>query len=196
MKQNKKGQMQMMETIGVIFIFFVLILFGSIFYFKFQEISFQERQEKLLAQKAMDITLISLFLPELQCSKGISEAEDNCVDLTKVRALQTALSGGGSNFINDYYFNIFGFANISVTMVYPEEYTWTIYEFEKTSIDEDGNRYPSWDRKEVTHFVVTLRDQLAGFQNNGGGANPDNYNPLQDYEIKYGFGYVTVEVYN
>ena len=79
-KMNKKAQMQMLETIGVIFIFFVLILFGSIFYFKFQEISFQNKQEELLAQSAMDTTLVTLFLPEIQCSRGDSEAEDNCID--------------------------------------------------------------------------------------------------------------------
>ncbi len=186
-RMNRKAQMQMMETIGVLFIFFVLVLFGAIFYFKYQEISFQNEQEELLAQTAMDTTLVTLFLPEVQCSRGDSEAEDNCVDLAKVRALNSVMTNNPS-YLTDYYFNLFAYANISVTMVYPISYSWTIYEFEKTGVDENGTEYPSWERKEPTYFVVTLRDELNGFG--------DSESELSDHDITYGLGYLTVEVYS
>jgi len=72
-KLKRKGQARMTETIAVLFIFFVLVLFGIVFYFKFQQISFKEKQEEQLASKAMEITLTTLFLPELQCSRGGAE---------------------------------------------------------------------------------------------------------------------------
>ena len=188
--RGKKAQMQMMETIGVIFIFFVLIMFGSIFYFKFQEISFQNKQEELLAQQAMDTTLITLFFPEVQCSQGDSEAEDNCIDMVKVRALNQMMDEN-PRYVTDYYFNIFGYANISVNMVYPINYSWNIYEFEKIGIYENGTEYPAWDRKEPTYFVVTLRDDLKGH-----GYDPALATQFLGSEIVYNFGYLKIEVYS
>ncbi len=188
--RGRKAQMQMMETIGVIFIFFVLILFGSIFYFKFQEISFQNKQEELLAQQAMDTTLVTLYLPEIQCSQGDSESEDNCVDMVKVRAM-TNMMMNNPRYTTDYYFNMFGYANITVNMVYPMQDSWTIYEFEKTATYENGTEYSAWERKEATYFVVTMRDELKGH-----GYEYTTSSGFFDSEIVYSFGYLTVEVFS
>lgn len=188
--KSRKAQMQMMETIGVIFIFFIIVLFGSIFYFKFQEISFQNQQEELLAGQAMDLTLVTLFFPEVQCSQGEAEAEDNCIDMSKVRALNNMMDDN-PRYVTDYYFNVFGYANITVNMVYPVEHTWTIYEFEKTAIDENGTEYSSWDRKEATYFVVTLRDNFQGF------GYDSTLSPLfTNKELVYSFGYLKIEVFS
>ncbi|MBT4604494.1 hypothetical protein HOC01_02550 [archaeon] len=181
MKIGKHGQMQMMETVGVIFIFFVLILFAAIFYFKFSQSSFEQYQEELVAQTAMDNTLIALFLPELQCSQGEAEAEDNCVDLLKVRELVTIMEAHS----NDYYFNLFGFSKISVNMVYPEQHSWIIYDREKVSINDEGETVASWTRKEPTYFIVALRDYTLG--------GPEE---LYSYDGVYSFGYLAVEVYS
>ncbi|MAG60988.1 hypothetical protein CL619_04330 [archaeon] len=188
--KGRRAQMQMMETIGVIFIFFVLVLFGSIFYFKFQEISFQNQQEELLAQKAMDITLVTLFLPEIQCSQGDAESEDNCVDMTKVRAMNMMMEEN-PRYLTDYYFNIFGYANISVNMVYPINYSWTVYEFEKTGIYDNGTEYSAWDRKEATYFVITLRDGMQGY-----GYDSAVSSLFLGNEIIYSFGYLKIEVFS
>jgi len=176
---DKKAQMQMMETIGVLFIFFILVLFGLVFFFKYQQASFQEKQEELVAARAMDTTLQTLFLPELQCSLGNTEPEDNCVDLGKLRALNQTMPG----YINDYYFNLFSFSRIYVTMVYPTNYTWVIYDREKVDI----NGTASWEFKEPTFFVVTIRDQLQGW----GTPYANEMNG-----IDYGYGYLGVEVYS
>ena len=178
---GRKGQAQMMETIGVIFIFFVLILFGAIFYFKFSVASFEAAQEEAVAQQAMDNTLLALFMPEIICSRGEAEAEDNCVDLTKVRVLETVMQ----EHTNDYYFNIFGFSTISVTMVYPGERTWVIYDREKVETLEDGTVVSAWERKEPTFFVISTKDETSGRAEG-------------EYEQDgvYGFGYLTVEVYS
>lgn len=167
---NRKAQMQMMETIGVLFIFFVLVLFGIIFYFKYQQIALQEKQEELVVARAMDTTLQALFLPELQCSRGEAEPEDNCIDLVKLRAWNETRE----KYIDDYYFNLFSYSRIYVEEIYPGNETWVLYEREK--VDKYGN--PDWEFKEPTFFVVTLRDETEA----GG--------------LVYRFGYMGVEVYS
>ena len=178
--RKKKGQMQMMETIGVLFIFFILVVFGMIFYFKYQQIALQDKQEELTAARAMDTTLVALFLPELQCSRAEAESEDNCIDISKLQALNETMS----SYSNDYYFNIFSYSRIYVEMVYPTNYSWTIYDREKVKINDAGETVPDWEFKEPTFFVVTLRDEL------------DVFGAATGHDSTYGFGYLVVEVYS
>ena len=163
----KKGQMQITETIAILFIFFILLLFGIIFYFRFQQSAFQEKQEELLGARAMEATLKALFMPELICSKGEAGSEDNCFDVLKLDAAIATLQ----DHLDDYYFEIFSYATITVHQVYPdkEEKTWIVYDKSK----------PDYTRKEPTFFVVTLKNELAG-----------------STLAKYSFGYISVEVYS
>lgn len=162
---GRKGQMQMTETIAILFIFFILLLFGIIFYFRYQQSAFQEKQEELLGVRAMETTLKALFMPELICSRGEAEPEDNCFDTLKLDSAAAVLEDNK----DDYYFEIFSYAKITVHQVYPEEKEWLLYEKTK----------PESTRKEPTFFVVTLRDELS-----------------DSTQAQYGFGYVSVEVYS
>ncbi len=172
-KKQKKGQLPTLETIGVLFIFFILVFFGIIFYSKFQEVNFKQKQTELVAKRAMDTTLKILFLPELQCSRGEAEPLDNCIDIKKLEALQTLMDDHG----NDYYFNLFSFSKISVHEAYPltkpAREPWVLYNKEK----------PEWTAKEPTFFVVALKDEV---------------DPLyaDEAETKFSYGYVQVEVYS
>ena len=147
-KMTRKGQLQMTETIAILFIFFILLLFGVIFYFRYQKIAFQEKQEELLGARAMESTLKTLFMPELICSRGEAEPEDNCFDVLKLNATQETMQ----QYLDEYYFEIFSYATIAVQETYPENRTWVLYDKPK----------PDFTRKEPTFFVVTLRDELAG----------------------------------
>ncbi|HLD79832.1 MAG TPA: hypothetical protein VJA18_04700 [Candidatus Nanoarchaeia archaeon] len=162
---GRRGQMQMTETIAILFIFFVLLLFGIIFYFRYQQSAFQEKQEELLGVRAMETTLKALFMPELICSRGEAEPEDNCFDTLKLDSADAVLEENK----DEYYFEIFSYATITVHQVYPEEKEWVLYEKLK----------PDYTRKEPTFFVVTLRDELSS-----------------STQTQYGFGYVSVEVYS
>jgi hypothetical protein len=183
-KFGTKGQANLMETIGVLFIFFILVLFGLIFYFKFQEVSFAEKQIERTALDAIDTTLVTLFLPELQCSNGRAESDDNCVDLVKLRMLQKVLDESQADYRNEYYFNMFGFSKISFQEVYPNNRSWTLYDREKTKMNEEGIAVPDWRIKEPTFFVVTFRDYIHGFAEN------------VTQKVESSFGYVQVEVYS
>ena len=129
----KKGQIRMSETVAVLFIFFVLVLFGLIFYFKYSKISIQEQHEEMLGKRAMEVTLISLFLPELICSRGEAEAEDNCFDLMKLRQANKTFK---DNF-GDYYYNLFPYSRIQIGEIYPGNRSWVIYD--KPKIKKVGN---------------------------------------------------------
>ncbi len=151
LNSHRRGQLQTSETIAVLFIFFVLVLFGIIFYYKYQQVAIRERGEELLSLRAMDTTLKVLFLPELMCSKGEAEPEDNCVDLLKVRHANETMQ----EHLEDYYFNLFSYSTVSIHQLYPDERVYLIYNKPK----------PSFTRKESTYFVVSIRDDTQSISN-------------------------------
>ena len=165
-KVGKKGQIHLTETVAVLFIFFVLVIFSIIFYSKYQQVSFKEKSEELVASRAMDTTLRILFLPELICSRGDAEAEDNCIDLMKLRYANETMQ----DHAQDYYFDMLSYATITITQLSPEEKTFVLYDKPK----------PNYKKREPTYFVVSLRDNTMGDSTLG----------------SYGFGYVKVEVYS
>lgn len=165
--RSHRAQIKMSETIAVMFIFFVLILFGIIFYYKYSQISYKEQQEELLASRAMEITLKTLYLPELICSRGEAEPEDNCFDLLKLKHLNETFS----NHFGDYYFNLFPYTTITVDEIYPGNNSWVLYDKEK----------PDWQSLEKTFFVVSLKDEI---------------NESEQPNSGYHFGVLTVEVYS
>ncbi len=189
---NKKAQLHITETIAVLFIFFILVAFGLIFYARYQQTAAQEKQEQLLASRAMDTTIKALFLPELMCTKGEAEHEDNCVDLIKLNSATPSSSPPlsspppeptpktKSHFQDnsDYYFQLFSYSNITFIQVYPTAQQWQIYNKQKTKKTPDGKTVKDWTRKEPTYFTITLRDDLA-------------QNPPQ-----YRYGYLVVEAYS
>ena len=170
--KEKSAQIKMTETIAVLFIFFVLVLFGIIFYYQYQKVSLVEKQQELVAARAMDTTLKVLFLPELICTKGEAEPEDNCFDMMKLRNVNKTFK----EYLTRYYFNLFSYSRIYVTEVYPGNSTFILYDKE-TPPRENGNR--SWTHREPTFFVVALKDELKGTA-----------------VSEYGLGYVVVEVYS
>lgn len=141
---KKKGQIHLSETVAIIFIFFILILFGSIFYFNFQKVSFKEKQKEFVGARAIDVTTKSLFLPEFLCSKGEAEPEPNCLDMMKVRSVSNLFSEH-----NQTYFEIFSYATVTINQTYPEHFKMVLYD----------QKPPEWEQKKPTFFVVSLRDE-------------------------------------
>ena len=138
----------MTETIAVLFIFAVLVVFGIVFYYKYQQVALNEEQQQLLAARAMDTTLKVLFLPELICSRADAEPEDNCADMLKLRSVNETFSA----YLTQYYFELFSYAKISVMELYPERQEFVLYDKQK----------PGFSQIEPTYFVIALRDEIAG----------------------------------
>jgi len=157
MDKKKKAQIHMTETIAVLFIFFILVSLGIVFYYKYSQVAFKEKQQELLANRAIETVLYTLFLPELECSKGEAESEDNCVDVMKLRQANNTFL----KYLDDYYFDLFSFSTIMVHQTYPKNQTWVIYDKKKVKTLENGTVVPDWTTKLSTFTVITLRDDLA-----------------------------------
>ena len=166
-KLNKSAQIHLTETIAVIFIFFVLILFGAIFYFKFQTGVISDKRVELVNARVIDTATKTLFLPELTCTKGDSTVA-NCIDMMKARRAQSLFS---ENEEQHKYFELFSYANITLKQIYPplppdESIT---YLYSKKPVE--------FTKKKPTFFVVSLKDQEIA----------------KDY---HAFGYLLIEVYS
>ncbi|MCK4589218.1 MAG: hypothetical protein KAT77_02160 [Nanoarchaeota archaeon] len=118
----KRAQVKMGETIAILFIFFVLILFGLIFYFQFQKSSFERQKVELFSEQSISKSLVASFLPELICSRNVAATVKNCIDLKKLEFASEEMKDN-----REYYFDIFGFAVITVEEIYPGNGTWVLY---------------------------------------------------------------------
>jgi len=94
----KKGQLQIQESVFVLFIVFLIMMIGMIVFFQYESRSIQGIMEE--AEEDSFFYMIS-FVPsmsELKCSRV--SIEDECIDLTKAK---------GFSMINDSpYHKIFG----------------------------------------------------------------------------------------
>ena len=177
----RRGQIRLTETVSVLFIFFILVGLSILFYAKYQQVQAKHVEEEQLQARAVETTLKALFLPELQCSKGEAEPEDNCVDLQKVRALMAnEYSPGYFGLDPTHYFDLFSWARITLHQVSPQDCIqgpgvagcsteWVLY----------GKLPAPLRNTESTFFVVTLRDATAGI-----------------HQPAYGYGYLQVEVFS
>jgi hypothetical protein len=169
MKKSKKAQVQTTETIAVLFIFFVLILFGLIFYFKYTAIAFKDQQRELLGARSIDTTSKVLFLPELICSRGEAQALDNCIDVMKLNRANETLQA----YLNDYYYDLLGYSTVTVTEIFPKSRNWILYD--KPRPPQDGVE----PDQEASFFIVSLRDRI----------------PQMEGQMQFSYGYVKVVVY-
>jgi hypothetical protein len=116
-KMKKKGELQTMETIMVVFILVVMILIGLVFFYKFTQSSIEGDYEdnQLIRFKAMMATFPEVG--EIKCS--INGNVDNCVDAYKMISVAT-LYRANPNYKN-YLIERYGFMDITVGLVYPYE---------------------------------------------------------------------------
>lgn len=111
------------ESVAILFIFFILVVFGFVFYMNVIKSSAKVEMEENIQLKAIGIAQKASFLPELQCSEENVRVED-CIDLLKLEAASDLL---GEN--NIYYYDVFEFSNIKVKRIFPPENqeTWSLY---------------------------------------------------------------------
>ncbi len=120
-RRKTKSQIHIGENVAILFIFFILLVVSLVFYARLTETQIGVKQEEKFAAKALDIAQRTAYLPETQCSKD-NVVENNCYDLHKMQAL--------ANLANEnraHYFNMFGYANITIESIFPQEWRATIY---------------------------------------------------------------------
>jgi len=123
-RKNKKSQIHMMETIAVLFIFFILAGIGFIFYINVMKGSIEAEKEEIRQLQAIEIAQRTVFLPELQCSEGEDIVKSGCIDVEMLKAF----NGLGMATTNQvYYHNRLGFSEITINEIYPATNQWTLY---------------------------------------------------------------------
>ncbi len=122
----KKSQIKMSETIGVLIIFFFLVVFGFGFYVRVQRINFERELERNADLKGISVAQKAAYLPELQCTfRNIQK--DNCFDELKVIAFNQSMK---DKRIREYYSQFFGFSEIELKQMALEHYpavNYTLY---------------------------------------------------------------------
>ena len=103
----KKGQIQYMETVFVLFILVIIIFIGVIVFYSFFSKSITEKGERFTDIDAVILTNSVVNMPEINCG-----AVSNCLDVLKIFAFD--------DFNDDnYYKKKFGDKRISVRLIYP-----------------------------------------------------------------------------
>ena len=110
---RRKSQIQMGETIVVLFIFFMLIIIGFIFYTKIIKGKIELEKEETSQFKSIEIAQKVMFMPELQCSED-SIIIDNCIDLLKLESAQELMTAKDNE---KYYYDLLEFSDIYVSQI-------------------------------------------------------------------------------
>lgn len=121
---HKKSQLQTFETIAVLFIFFILIGIGAIFYVRIYKSNLEITKYGNSQSKSVTIAQRVMFMPELQCSED-KVIKDNCIDILKLEAAKDVME---SNQV--YYYDLLEFGEINLTQIYPSSANvpkWRIY---------------------------------------------------------------------
>lgn len=142
---ERKSQIQIGETIAVLFVFFILILVGFIFYVKVIKGNISSEKEESSQLMSVGIAQRAMFLPELQCSEDNIIAS-SCIDTLKLEYAKSIMS---QNEV--YYYDLLGFSNVTVFQIYPAEARWDLY--------SKGNE--EFKSAFVTNVPVALYDPMT-----------------------------------
>lgn len=121
---HKKSQIQIGETIAVLFVFFILIAIGLIFYAKVIKDNIELEKDELAQLGSIKIDQIMMSLPELGCSKDVVKEVQNCIDVLKLESAQNIINKRENEI---YYYDLFEFSEINVSQIYPTEFKLNVY---------------------------------------------------------------------
>ena len=88
---GKKAQIRMSESIAIMIVFFVLLVFGIVFYSQIERRNIGVAISSSQDLKAVEVAQVFSFLPEVQCTKE-NIVINNCFDLMKLESLRRFLS--------------------------------------------------------------------------------------------------------
>lgn len=119
-----KAQIRILESVAVLIIFFILLVIGSSIYFGIQN---SKVSKELRVQESVEVLRAGIklqSLTELDCSFA-SAHTINCFDLYKLQAFSDLVKEEG---IPDFYYSMFGSAVINVSVLFPFEKSFVIYD--------------------------------------------------------------------
>jgi len=130
----KRAQIQINETIIVLFIFFMLVIFGIVFFARIQKVNIQAEQKSLQNLDLIKVSQIISSLPELSCSIGNVQTDD-CYDIMKLEAFMEILKEDKLYFSGTLLYN----TNITLKQYDPFNDHWsnTRYLYDNPIEDSD-----------------------------------------------------------
>ncbi len=137
---KKKSQIQIGETIAVLFVFFILVVIGFMFYAKVFKGNLETEKDELSQARSVGIAQRIMFLPELQCSED-NVIIDNCIDILKLESAQKLMLDNSL-----YYYDLLEFSDVDIVQIYPKEISWNIY---SRTTEDVKNRF-------VTNVPISL----------------------------------------
>lgn len=151
----KKSQMQIMESIFVLIIFFFLLVFGLIFYASFSQTESQQSYEERMKLMALESAQRIQYMPELQCTKGGGYVKSDCVDLYKVESFDK-IKGSYKQAYSKYFPNTL----VKIKLVYPKnmQKDWVLYNY-TSNTSSSGMRY----HMPVSLYNATAQEHYFGY---------------------------------
>ena len=147
---KRKSQIQIGETIAVLFVFFILIMIGFIFYVKVIKGNIEVEKDESSQMQSIGIAQRVMFLPELQCSEdGITK--DDCIDKLKLRSAKDVMDLQQNKV---YYYDLLEFSEVSVTQIYPDDPSIRNLKLYSRKIDKFTNKF-------VTNVPVSLYNPIT-----------------------------------
>ncbi len=146
----KKAQIKLWTTIAILIVFFVILMIGFIFYTQVERISLERSQTEADAARSIAVAQVVVNLPELQCSIGAVE-KGICFDLYKVLVFEDI-----STHHWTHYYDIFGYADISVKQIEPTQY-WDLYNNPKKNASYTIGYIP------ISLYNATNKEFLFGY---------------------------------
>ncbi|MFH0752313.1 MAG: hypothetical protein V1914_01820 [archaeon] len=119
---NKKGDVEMIETIMVLVVVIVLLMIGIVFYFKTSAASIEETGIEVCQLGGNDLLLAVTSMPELQCSLD-TITERDCIDLDKVASFQALMNDKDLKSKYESFFSGTCPKKIKIELLYPEPET-------------------------------------------------------------------------
>lgn len=152
---SQKAQIQMGESVAIIVIVLILIIFGLVFFSKLKAININEKSDFFDELDAITTAHIAYSLPETTCS--LAEVPDyGCVDMLKFielsKMINESLHEVGDKHIYFYYRELFGTAKISLERIDLDgtTRTWVLYETNRT-----------WNSKTVIQMPTLLYNPIS-----------------------------------
>ncbi|MBW2994742.1 hypothetical protein KY312_00170, partial [Candidatus Woesearchaeota archaeon] len=134
------------ETIAVLLVFFIILMFIFIFYISIRSSSLEEKQKDFYSQQATQVALEVVNMPELECSGAGIELGVDCFDKLKIKALSDLMQKS-VELRAGLYQEKFGNSKIVLREIYNlgnfDEINYTIYDREP-------------DNKQDEYFFQTL----------------------------------------
>jgi len=142
MIKMQKSQIKLGETVAIMFVFFILLIVGAVFYMNIQRSTVAQDITQAYELRAVELAQTISFLPEAQCTES-NVVKASCFDLYKLIALSKV---AGTPLGTNLYSNEFGMTTIRLFMIYPRGGNWTLY----------SNPKGNFTSAPVTHIPIAL----------------------------------------